>query len=129
MQVAPLTKIIFLAGFLAAGFLLIILSCALWNNWYPLYVVGIFLAAPIPNAIFSRTEFDDFMSDSSSATNDFAKFLTGTLVLSGLALPIVLYHVRLVVLPATVMSMTGGLIVYTSIIVFGMFFHENEEEY
>lgn len=38
MQVAPLTKIIFLAGFLAAGFLLIILSCALWNNWYPLYV-------------------------------------------------------------------------------------------
>ncbi|CEP25003.1 Vacuolar protein sorting-associated protein 55 [Cyberlindnera jadinii] len=129
MKVTPLTKIIFLSGFLAAGFLLIILSCALWSNWYPLYVVGIFLLAPLPNTLFTRSEFDDFMSDSSSNTNDFAKFITAFLVASGIALPLVLYHTRLVVLPATIMSTSGGLLIYTSIIVFTLFFQDSEDEF
>lgn len=32
------TAVILLAFVLAAGFLLVILSCALWNNWLPLLV-------------------------------------------------------------------------------------------
>lgn len=33
-----LKAVIFLSFVLAAGFLLVILSCALWNNWLPLLV-------------------------------------------------------------------------------------------
>jgi hypothetical protein len=36
--VSPLAKIITLASTLALGFILIILSCALYNNWVPLTV-------------------------------------------------------------------------------------------
>jgi hypothetical protein len=55
--------------------------------------------------------------------------LTGFLVTSGLALPAVLYHTRLVAFQATIMSTVGGLLIYSSIIVFTMFFQESEEEY
>lgn len=34
----PRTAVILLSFILAAGFLLIILSCALWANWLPLLV-------------------------------------------------------------------------------------------
>ncbi|CDR41479.1 CYFA0S07e02674g1_1 [Cyberlindnera fabianii] len=129
MQVTPLTKIISLSGLLAAGFLLIILSCALWSNWYPLYVVAIFLLAPLPNILLTRSEFDDFMSDSSSSANDFSKFMTATFVASGICLPVVLYHTQLVVFQATVMSTVGGLLIYSSIILFTMFFQESQEEF
>lgn len=64
-----------------------------------------------------------------SNTNDFAKFITAFLVASGIALPLVLYHTRLVVLPATIMSTSGGLLIYTSIIVFTLFFQDSEDEF
>lgn len=64
-KVSPLYKIIALSTVLAAGFILIILSCALFNNWIPLTVVGLFLLAPIPNGLCGRFEtHDDFISES-----------------------------------------------------------------
>lgn len=130
MQVNPLTKIIFLSAFLATGFLLIILSCALYGNWLPLIVVGIFLVAPIPNFLFSTYgDSYDFMNDSSNtAGKDFGHFLTGYFVISGLAIPIVFLHTHLITLEAAVMSMSGGLIVYLTIIIFGTFFHESSDD-
>jgi hypothetical protein len=51
---------------LACGFLLVILSCALFSNWLPLLVVATYVLAPLPNAICSRyAAGEDFMSDSS----------------------------------------------------------------
>lgn len=65
-NISPLSKIIALSTVLAAGFILIILSCALFNNWVPLTVVGLFLLAPIPNGLCGRFQaHDDFMSESS----------------------------------------------------------------
>lgn len=71
MNISPLYKIIALSTVLAAGFILIILSCALFNNWIPLTVVGLFLLAPIPNGICGRFQAqDDFMSESSRYVNN-----------------------------------------------------------
>lgn len=131
----PLNKIIFLSAFLAFGFLLILLSCALYNNWLPLWVIGIFLAAPLPNIVLSAIENnrDDFLTFSNdhgnapTALEEFSKFFTGLLIVSGISLPLTFYHTNLIGLGSLVMSVLGGLIVYTDISVFIWFFSESEE--
>lgn len=132
----PLNKIIFLSAFLAFGFLLILLSCALYNNWLPLWVIAIFLLAPLPNIILSSIENnrDDFLTFSNdhgntpTALEEFAKFLTGLLIISGISLPLTFYHTALIGLGSLIMSVIGGLIVYVDICIFIWFFSESEEE-
>lgn len=132
----PLNKIIFLSAFLAFGFLLILLSCALYNNWKPLWVIGIFLVAPLPNIILSSIESnrDDFLTfsndhgNTSSPLQESAKLTTGFLLVSGISLPLTMYHTNLIEMGSLVMSVMGGLIVYSDIIVFIWFFSEHEDE-
>lgn len=131
-KVSPLTKIISLSGFLALGFLLVILSCALFDNYYPLYDILIFLLAPIPNSIFqSSSQYgggSSFMDDSTTTSqnsSDFGHFLTGMLVTSGITLPLILYHCQLINSVSCVMSITGGVIIYSSIVIFSWFFHSS----
>lgn len=78
--------IIALSFVLAVGFLLVILSCALWKVYYPLLVVGTYVIAPLPNWICSRVSNpDDFVeSGSSSAVLDLGRFLTGFFVVMGI---------------------------------------------
>ena len=71
---------------LAIGFLLVILSSALWQNYLPLLVVATYVIAPLPNWICSRcSNPDDFMdSGNSGAVIDFGRFVTGFLVVMGI---------------------------------------------
>lgn len=70
---------------LAIGFLLVILSSALWHKYWPLLVVAIYIVAPLPNWICGRcANPDDFMDSSSSSAMDFGRFMTGFLVLAGI---------------------------------------------
>ncbi|EJS43040.1 vps55p [Saccharomyces arboricola H-6] len=130
-KVSPLTKIISLSGFLALGFLLVILSCALFHNYYPLFDIVIFLLAPIPNTLFNagnKYHTSDFMSDSSNTGQDLAHFLTGMLVTSGVALPVVFNHCQLIGHLSCIMCMIGGLIIYSSIVIFKWFFKKDFNE-
>ncbi|QLL31717.1 hypothetical protein HG536_0B05820 [Torulaspora globosa] len=129
-KVSPLTKIISLSGFLALGFLLVILSCALFHNYYPLFDILIFLLAPLPNTLFSKSGADNanFMSDAPSNAQDTGNFLTGVFVTSGIALPVVFYHCQLIGALSCVMSTIGGLIIYSSIVVFSWFFHSSWDQ-
>ncbi|KAL8969262.1 MAG: hypothetical protein Q9197_004432 [Variospora fuerteventurae] len=69
---------------LAIGFLLVILSSALWRNYLPLLVVATYIVAPLPNWICGRcANPDDFMESSGSAVMDFGRFCTGVLVVMG----------------------------------------------
>lgn len=124
LRISPLTRIISLSGFLASGFLFVILSCALYHNYYPLFGTLIFLLAPIPNSLFGRKGYDtsDFMSDTTNNARDFGHFLTSMMVTSGIVLPFVFYHCQLIGSVSCIMSMVGGLIIYLSIIIFSWFF-------
>ncbi|SCV02803.1 LAMI_0H03114g1_1 [Lachancea mirantina] len=130
LKVSPLTKIISLSGFLALGFLLVILSCALFHNYYPLFDILIFLIAPIPNALFNKRNFEssDFMNESTGGAQDVGHFFTGVFVTSGLALPVVLYHCQLINHLSCIMSTAGGVIIYSSIIVFSWFFNSGFDD-
>lgn len=68
------------------GFLLVILSCALWHAYYPLLVVATYVIAPLPNWICSRcANPDDFGAEGGgNAILDFGKFVTGGLVVMGI---------------------------------------------
>ncbi|CAN8096051.1 unnamed protein product [Discula destructiva] len=128
MPTAGLKTIIALSFVLAVGFLLVILSCALWKVYYPLLVVATFVIAPLPNWICGQfSNPDDFVESSGSSLLDLGRFCTGFLVVMGIALPIVLAHANMISTGALVMSITGGLLIYATIISFGMFFQEESE--
>jgi len=128
MPTAGLKTIIALSFVLAVGFLLVILSCALWHSYYPLLVVATYVLAPVPNWICSHcANPDDFVESSGAAVLDLGRFCTGFLVVMGIALPVLLAHSNLISVPAMIMSVIGGLLIYGTIISFTMFFQEEQE--
>jgi hypothetical protein len=128
MPQAGLKTIIALSFVLAVGFLLVILSCALWHSYYPLLVVATYVLAPVPNWICSHcANPDDFVESSGAAVLDLGRFCTGFLVVMGLALPVILAHAEIIRVPAMIMSVIGGLLIYGTIISFAMFFQEEQE--
>ena len=80
-----LKTIIVLSFILAIGFLLVILSSALFKNYLTLLVVGTYVIAPIPNWICSRAQnSDDFMESGSNSIVELGRFFTGFLVVMGI---------------------------------------------
>jgi hypothetical protein len=87
MPTAGLKTIIALSFVLAVGFLLVILSCALWHSYYPLLVVATYVLAPVPNWICSHcANPDDFVESSGAAVLDLGRFCTGFLVVMGVGM-------------------------------------------
>lgn len=85
MSHAGLKTIIALSFVLAVGFLLVILSCALYGVYLPLLVVATYVLAPLPNWICSRcANPDDFVESSGNAILDLGRFCTGFLVVMGI---------------------------------------------
>ncbi|KAJ8589602.1 vacuolar protein sorting 55 protein [Rhizopogon salebrosus TDB-379] len=127
---AGLKTVILLSFVLAVGFLLIILSCALWANWLPLLVALTFVLAPLPNTLFAHCGGDDFSlssHDSTSGAVDLGRFLTSIVVVTGFALPVVLTHSEVVRPGACVMSIIGGALVYGTILAYSAVFREDDE--
>ncbi|KAI9243874.1 vacuolar protein sorting 55-domain-containing protein [Sporodiniella umbellata] len=125
-----LYSIIALAFVLAVGFLLTILSCALYHNWWPLVVIAIYILAPIPNALCGRCAGeDDIHSDYNSGIVDTGHFITGLCVVSGFCFPFVLAHAQVITVAAMIMSTLGGVLIYGTIIVYAHFFADQTEDY
>ncbi|PNP53442.1 hypothetical protein THARTR1_06136 [Trichoderma harzianum] len=96
--------------------------------YYPLLVVATYVLAPLPNWICGRcANPDDFVESGGAAVLDLGRFFTGFFVVMGIALPVVLAHSDLIRVEAMIMSITGGLLIYGTIISFGMFFQEEQE--
>ncbi|GBB99503.1 hypothetical protein RclHR1_03540022 [Rhizophagus clarus] len=125
------SSIIALAFVLACGFLLVILSGALYQNWWPLFVVATYVLAPVPNFIFSKCGSDDdyYGYDSGNGYKDFGRFLTAILIITGVCLPIVLAHSEVITIPAMIMSTGGGALVYSTIIAYAHFFANEGEDF
>ncbi|KAI7868363.1 vacuolar protein sorting 55 [Spinellus fusiger] len=121
---AGLKSIIALAFSLAIGFLLVILSCALENNWWPLFVVAIFVLAPVPNMLCTNSYngFNLGFDDEGVDGTDIAHFITGMFVVSGFCLPLVLFHGAVITMSSTIMSICGSMMVYSTIIAYCYFF-------
>jgi len=127
---AGLKTVILLSFVLAVGFLMIILSCALWSNWLPLLVALTFVLAPLPNALFSQCGGDEFSATyEGSGPVDLGRFLTSTIVVTGFAFPIVLTHSEIIRPGACVMSIIGGALVYGTIVAYSAAFKQDSDDY
>lgn len=127
---AGLRTVILLSFVLAVGFLLIILSCALWQNWLPLLVALTFVIAPLPNALFSHCGSDEFASSyEGSGPVDVGRFITSLIVVTGFAFPIVLAHSDVINSRACIMSITGGGLVYGTILAYSAAFSQEDSDY
>ncbi|PSN68173.1 vacuolar protein sorting 55 [Corynespora cassiicola Philippines] len=125
---AGIKTIIGLSFVLAIGFLLVILSAALFKNYLTLLVVATYVIAPLPNWICGRAANpDDFMESTGSGVVDFGRFLTGFFVVMGIALPTLLWHSATIDGGAAAMSICGGLLIYATIISFTLFFQEDQD--
>ncbi|KAK0450916.1 related to VPS55-protein involved in late endosome to vacuole trafficking [Armillaria ostoyae] len=128
---AGLKTVILLSFVLAVGFLLIILSCALWHNWLPLLVALTFVLAPLPNAVFSHCGSDEFSSqyEGGGGPIDLGRFITSLVVVTGFALPVVLAHSDVITKSACVMSIIGGGLVYGTILAYSAAFKQDESDF
>ena len=127
---AGLKTVILLSFVLALGFLLIILSCALFANWLPILVALTFVTAPLPNALFAHCASDDFSSDPGvGGPVDLGRFITSIVVVTGFALPVVLAHAEVIKPAACVMSIAGGALVYGTILAYTNTFKQDEDEF
>ncbi|EIM20818.1 vacuolar protein sorting 55 [Wallemia mellicola CBS 633.66] len=127
---AGLKSIIALSLVLALGFLLVILSCALWGNWLPLLSAFLFAFAPLPNSIASRCGSYSYSSydEPNTALQDFARFFTSITLVTGAALPLVLAHAGILATTSSIMSVIGGALIYITIIAFGSSFQSGESD-
>eukprot|EP01091_Cochliopodium_minus_P005719 TRINITY_DN15621_c0_g1_i1.p1 TRINITY_DN15621_c0_g1~~TRINITY_DN15621_c0_g1_i1.p1 ORF type:complete len:127 (-),score=16.86 TRINITY_DN15621_c0_g1_i1:54-434(-) len=100
----------------AAGILMNILSCALYGNWWPFFVIIAYVLAPIPTLLCKGN--NDPFSDDTNDAQDIGFFLTGILIVSGFALPAVLTHAGLMKPAALGFAIGGGVITYITVIIF-----------
>jgi len=129
---AGLRTVILLSFVLAVGFLLIILSCALWQNWLPLLVALTFVLAPLPNAVFPHCcGADEYATsfEEGSGPIDLGRFITAMIVVTGFALPIILAHSGVINPAACAMSIIGGSLVYATILAYSAVFKQEDSEY
>ncbi|KAL6940019.1 hypothetical protein ACO0QE_003897 [Hanseniaspora vineae] len=132
ITISPLTKIIFLSGLLALGFLLVILSCALYSNYYPLFDLLLFLLSSVPRAMFpagrggaGSAGYSSFLDDSQGAggaLKDTGTYFTSWFLTLAIGLPVVMEHSNVINKRAMILSITGGGIIYGTIVLFGWFF-------
>jgi hypothetical protein len=90
-------------------------ACSVFDNWWPFFTVVFYLLAPLPNFLVAEYTLRGMNQRESRAL---ANFVTGTLIASGLALPGVLAHAGVIRWEAFLMCSLGGLIVFSTIIVY-----------
>eukprot|EP01098_Paradermamoeba_levis_P014506 TRINITY_DN6954_c0_g5_i1.p1 TRINITY_DN6954_c0_g5~~TRINITY_DN6954_c0_g5_i1.p1 ORF type:complete len:158 (+),score=56.47 TRINITY_DN6954_c0_g5_i1:69-476(+) len=130
MNKRKILGMIALAASLATGFLLNLLSCALYGNWLPLLVVICYALAPMPNVFYNRccASQEDPFDNTGSGWRDLCNFMTGLFIVSGFGILAVLTHSHLIGKDQMLLAGAGGLVVYISIIVYVHFFHGKYEE-
>jgi hypothetical protein len=125
---AGMITIITLAFMLATAILLVILSCALDNNWLPLLVVLTYVLAPIPNRIAKAMSQRDY-GEIHGGNLEIGYFFTSIFITTGFGIPLVLNHAEVITNHAMIMSIIGGLLIYSTILGYMFFFTEQVEDY
>mmetsp|Transcript_11341 Transcript_11341/g.28600 ORF Transcript_11341/g.28600 Transcript_11341/m.28600 type:complete len:140 (+) Transcript_11341:60-479(+) len=133
MNSRAVVGLVLLGSALAAGLLLNVLACSLFGVWWSSFSAIPYLAAPLVKLCFDSCEPDGSFSTSSSPMRPFGNFLAGAFVVSGLSLPLVLAHAEIIEndtdrIVSAVLSLTGGITIYASVIAYIHFYHEREEE-
>ncbi|XP_043715497.1 vacuolar protein sorting-associated protein 55 homolog [Telopea speciosissima] len=118
-------KLAFLAILVSAGIVLQILACALYNNWWPMLTVLMYILLPMPLMFLAGSDTSSLFSESENSWVDASKFLTGASVVGSIAIPSILKHADIIGWEALAMEISSFLVFLIAI---GCFVQMNNED-
>ncbi|PIN23135.1 Leptin receptor gene-related protein [Handroanthus impetiginosus] len=100
-------KLAMLAILVSGGIVLQILACALYNNWWPMLTVLMYVIMPMPLIFFAGSDTSSLYSESTSGWIDATKFLTGASAVGSIAIPVILKHAGVIGWGALAMELSS----------------------
>lgn len=117
-------RLIALAFSAAIGITFLVLGCALFQNWWPMFVLFFYFLSPVPTVIARR--LSGSLDSSSSALIELCIFLTVGIVISAIGLPVVLARTSVIQWGACGLVLAGNVVVFLTIL--GYFFVFGNED-
>ncbi|KAM4728080.1 leptin receptor gene-related protein [Anableps anableps] len=108
----------------AIGLTFLLLGCAQYGVYWPLFVLIFYVLSPIPTFVSRRLSDDD---SSSNACRELAYFLTTGIVVSSFGLPIVLARHATIHWGACGLVMSGNAVIFLTILGFFVIFGGGDE--
>ncbi|KAB2604856.1 vacuolar protein sorting-associated protein 55-like protein [Pyrus ussuriensis x Pyrus communis] len=99
-------KLAALAILVSGGIVLQILACALYNNWWPMLTVIMYVLLPMPLLFFVGSDSSIF-SESENGWVNATKFLTGASAIGSIAIPAILKHAGVIGFGALAMVLSS----------------------
>lgn len=101
-------KLACLAILVSGGIVLQILACALYNNWWPMLSVIMYVLLPMPMMFFAGSDASSLFTESSgNSWLDATKFLTGASTVGSIAIPAILKHAGVIGWGALAMELSS----------------------
>ncbi|RDX66072.1 Vacuolar protein sorting-associated protein 55-like protein, partial [Mucuna pruriens] len=107
-----------LAFMFSASFLLQILACAIYNNWWPMLSALMYVLVPMPCLFFGGGSTQFLMSRDGGGWIDAAKFLTGASAVGSIAIPIILKHAHMIETGAMLIELVSFFIFICTVLCF-----------
>ncbi|KAJ6963000.1 hypothetical protein NC652_001584 [Populus alba x Populus x berolinensis] len=100
-------KLGFLAILVSGGIVLQILACALYNNWWPMLSVIMYVLLPMPLLFFAGSNRSSLLTESDNGWVNATKFLTGASAIGSIAIPVILKHAGVIGWGALAMELSS----------------------
>ncbi|KAL4339774.1 hypothetical protein GQ457_08G025600 [Hibiscus cannabinus] len=107
-------KLALLAILVSGGIVLQILACALYNNWWPMLTVIMYVLLPMPLLFFMGSNAS-LLSESDNGWVNATKFLTGAAAVGSIAIPVILKHAGIICWGALAMELSSYFIFVVAI--------------
>ncbi|XVE57503.1 hypothetical protein DITRI_Ditri04bG0095800 [Diplodiscus trichospermus] len=111
-------KLALLAILVSAGVVLQILACALYNNWWPMLTVIMYVLLPMPLLFFAGSDGSSLLSESDNSWVNATKFLTGASAVGSIAIPAILKHAGVIGWGALVMELSSYFVFVLAIMIY-----------
>jgi len=100
-------KLASLAILVSGGIVLQVLACALYDNWWPMLTVLMYVLLPMPLLFFGGSDSSSLFSESGNSWMDATKFLTGASAMGSIAIPVILKHAGVIGWGALTMELSS----------------------
>ncbi|KAA0053070.1 hypothetical protein IC582_014980 [Cucumis melo] len=111
-------KVAFLAILVSGGIVMQILACALYNNWWPMLSVIMYVLLPMPLLFFAGSDSSSLYTDSNDSWINATKFLTGASTVGSIAIPVILKHAGIIGWGAMAMDLSSFVVFVVAILCF-----------
>ncbi|KAI3441910.1 uncharacterized protein J3R85_001967 [Psidium guajava] len=108
-------KLALLAILVSGGIVLQILACALYDNWWPMLSLIMYVLLPMPLLFFAGSDSSALFSESDSRWVNATKFLTGASAVGSIALPVILKHAGVIGWGALAMDLSSFFVIVLAI--------------